>query len=318
MVPPRQARVILATRSRCVVVFLVAMAAGTLSGRTPSRGDERLKGIACRSVHLAYKAPESVAFANEVIVDESAPGTFFCVGGFRMGYFGIQELGDGRKVAFFSVWDPGSSDDPNEVAEDRRVSVLDQGEGDRIQRFGNEGTGAQSFLDLDWSLGTRYQFLVTARAEGDRTAFTAWIAEDEGPWRLMATFATLADGVMLQGLYAFVEDFQRDRISTTKTRRARFGTAWVLPRTGSWRPLDQATFTADSNPVTNIDAQVDGPRFSLATGGAIVNEHVPLGETMSLDSRPDRPLGTLDEIVKRSLLEDAVTEGHGASRASGP
>lgn len=36
--------------------------------------DERLKGIACRSVHLAYTAPEGVAFYNEVAVDRSAEG----------------------------------------------------------------------------------------------------------------------------------------------------------------------------------------------------------------------------------------------------
>ena len=32
-----------------------------------ARADERLEGIACRSVHLAYPGPEATAFANEII-----------------------------------------------------------------------------------------------------------------------------------------------------------------------------------------------------------------------------------------------------------
>lgn len=42
---------------------------------------ERLKDIACRCVHLAYDAPPGVAFHNEVTVDRSAPGTYFCACG---------------------------------------------------------------------------------------------------------------------------------------------------------------------------------------------------------------------------------------------
>src|SRR5262249_17752420 len=83
---------------------------------------------ACRSVHLHYPAPEAVAFCNEVTVDRSAPGTYFCACGFHMGYFGIQELGNGKKVVIFSVWEPGRQDDPKAVAEERRVRLVAKGE----------------------------------------------------------------------------------------------------------------------------------------------------------------------------------------------
>ena len=53
--------------------------------------DERLKGIACRSVHLGYPAAEGVSFYNEVTVEKSADGTYFMVCGWSKGYFGIQE-----------------------------------------------------------------------------------------------------------------------------------------------------------------------------------------------------------------------------------
>lgn len=119
----------------------------------PSFADEKLAGIACRSVHLAFNAPESVAFYNEVTVEKSAEGTYFCVCGFNQGYFGIQEQTKGKKVVIFSVWDPGQQDDPKTVAEDRRVKLISKDAEVRTGRFGNEGTGGQSFLDLDWSVG---------------------------------------------------------------------------------------------------------------------------------------------------------------------
>src|SRR5690606_8818475 len=78
----------------------------SLSSSLELRADERLEGIACRSVHLGYDAPEGDAFYTEIRVVSSAPGTYFCTNGFRMGYFGIQELANREKLVIFSVWDP--------------------------------------------------------------------------------------------------------------------------------------------------------------------------------------------------------------------
>src|SRR5258708_2106944 len=59
--------------------------------------DEKLKGIACRSVHLGYTVEAGTAFYVEATVKESADGTYFCAAGFNSGYFGIQQLGNGKK-----------------------------------------------------------------------------------------------------------------------------------------------------------------------------------------------------------------------------
>ena len=67
---------------------------------------------ACRSVHLWYTGPEAIAFYNEVTVEKSAPGTYFMACGFGGGYFGIQELGNGKKVVLFSVWEPDIGNNP--------------------------------------------------------------------------------------------------------------------------------------------------------------------------------------------------------------
>jgi hypothetical protein len=100
--------------------------------------DERLKGIACRSVHLRYAAPAGVAFYNEVTVAQSAPGTYFAVCGWDKGYYGMQQLGNGKKLLIFSVWDSGQND-PKAVAQERRVRLLHKDKAVRVGRIGGRG-----------------------------------------------------------------------------------------------------------------------------------------------------------------------------------
>src|SRR4051812_2652823 len=165
----------------------VALSLGLLLS-APLCGDEKLKGVACRSVHLSYPAPEGVAFYNEMTVEKSADGTYFMACGFSKGYFGIQEKADGKKVVIFSVWDPTAGDDPKKVKDELRVKTLHQGEGVRIGRFGNEGTGGQSFYDHDWKVGQTYRFYVTAKVDGQRTEYGAYFyLNDRKQWKHLAT-----------------------------------------------------------------------------------------------------------------------------------
>jgi hypothetical protein len=252
---------------------------------TSAAGDERLKDVACRSVHLWYKAPAAVAFYNEVTVEASAPGTYFAVCGWDKGYYGIQELGNGKKLLIFSVWDSGQ-DDPKAVAEERRVKLVHRDEKVRIGRFGGEGTGGQSFFDYDWKVGETYRFMVTARPDGERTEYGGYFyVPEEKAWKHLVTFSTITGGRNLGGYYSFVEDFKRDRVSATKARAARFGNAWVKPvGQGEWRFVTEARFTGDNNPATNIDASVVEGRFRLATGGGTENVGTKLGGSVALDN----------------------------------
>jgi hypothetical protein len=242
---------------------------------------------AARSVHLHYPAPASNLVYNEVTVEESRPGTYFCAIGFSGGYFGIQELGRGRgKVVLFSVWDPGAQDDPNAVPAERRVELLGKGEGVRTGRFGGEGTGGQSFFDHDWKLRETYRFLVQSRVEGDRTTYQAhFYLNPEKRWHHIATFRTLNKGAGLKGYYSFVEDFRRDGKSATESRSARFGNGWIRTPAGDWVALTRAQFTADQTPTLNINAEKAGDVFRLVTGGETRNE-TPLNTVLQ---RP--PLG---------------------------
>jgi hypothetical protein len=251
--------------------------------------DERLEGIACRSVHLAYAAPEGAAFYNEVVVEKSALGTYFCVCGFSHGYFGLQELASGKKLLIFSVWDPGEQNDPNAVKVEERVKLLYKDERIRVGRFGNEGTGGQSFYDYEWKLGEPYRFLVTAQRREARTEFTAWFyPPDERAWKKLVTFSTITGGKPLDGHYAFVEDFRRNRLSLTEARAARFGNGWVRDLGGKWRAIGQARFTADRNPARNIDAGQRDGWFFLLTGGETQNRGTKLGQQIELPAQAEK------------------------------
>ncbi len=263
---------------------------------------------AARSVHLGYPGPAGELFYNEAAVEESVPGTYFCAAGFAHGYFGIQELGNRKKVVIFSIWEPGEQNDPNIVAADRRVELLAKGEGVRTGRFGGEGTGGQSFYDYDWKLGETVRFLVRAQPEGKRTTFSAWFFHNgEKRWQPMATFRTLtatptAEASWLRGYYAFVEDFRRDGKSLTERRRARYGRGWVRTPKGEWVPLVQARFTGDSTPVENIDAGFKEGWYYLATGGETTS-------TRALRSMIDGKTEGKPPVDLPSLEVNVVPEG---------
>lgn len=274
---------------RTAPLMLMALAFWLLLAAVAARSqaDEKLFGIACRSVHFGYRTGPGDAFYNEVTVRSSAPGTFFMVCGWNAGYFGMQELDRGRKVLIFSVWDPGQGDDPNAVDPADRVKLIHQGEGVRVGRFGGEGTGGQSFLDFDWKNDETYRFMVRSRIDGVWTEYEGWFFDPErSAWRHLITFATRTGGKPLDGCYSFIEDFKRNRESTKLTRSALFGNGWYRDVEGNWNGITGAQFTGDGNPATNIDSRVEGDRFFLATGGEIENVGTKLWERLKLETSP--------------------------------
>lgn len=266
-------RAVLAVGAMAAGVTVVAAAAvESIGGKEPPR--------AARSVHLQWSAAESEAFLLELTVEQTTPGSFFMACGWSGGYFGIQELRDGKRVAIFSVWDPTKGDDPKAVRLEDRVESLHEGEGVRIKRFGGEGTGGQGMTDFAWAVGEPVRFLVRAEAHpgadgtpGGKTAYAGWIQEPRtGAWRHLVTFRTRNNGKLLRGLNSFVEDFRRDGKSVHDVRRARFGGGWVKAAGGGWTPLTAARFTASRalwEARDNIDAgaRESGDGYFLATGG---------------------------------------------------
>jgi hypothetical protein len=231
---------------------------------------------AARSVHLGWAAPEGTLFYLEMAVEQSTAGSYFMACGWNTGYFGIQELEGGRKVALFSVWDPTEGDDPGVVKSEDRVEVLHAAEMVRIRRFGGEGTGGQCMLDFPWKIGETHRFLVQTVVEGDKTRYAGYLYfPDSGRWHHLVTFRTRTGGQPLKGYYSFVEDFRRDGESPKEVRKARFMNGWVQTVKGEWVSLTRARFTASGaewESKENINAGISGSSFFLATGGGTRQE----------------------------------------------
>ena len=260
---------------------------------------------ACRSVHLWWQLEkklvkdadqplEAEAFYNELTVEKSTRGSYFMACGFSKGYFGIQELGNGKKVVLFSIWEPGKQNNPNATPEERRVKEIASGNGVRVKRFGGEGTGGQSFFDYEWKIGESVRFVVFAKPDGpDRTQFAGYFyVPQESRWQHMATFSTLANGHLLRGYYSFVEDFLRNGRSAQIVHRANFGNTWILAKSqgdATWLPLTRTRFTADRTPTENIDSGALDDRVFLQTGGETKNENTKLRESTELSTAERRP-----------------------------
>ncbi|MSU28427.1 MAG: DUF3472 domain-containing protein [Pedosphaera sp.] len=251
------------------------------------------KPRAARSIHLGFPAPDATAFYNEAVVDESVNGSYFMACGWNTGYFGIQQIGSTtNKVVIFSVWDPTKGDDAKAVPLEQRVEVLFEGEGVKVNRFGGEGTGGKSMFPHAWKIGETNRFLVEAKVEGEKTAYTGWFfLNEKREWKRLVTFRTKTGGKPLRGLYSFVEDFRRDTKSATEAHSARFGHGWVQTLAGDWQPLAKARFTA-SNAKTEaketINAGVRDGWFFLTTGGATkqVQELNQVIENSATSTRP--------------------------------
>ena len=264
--------------------------------------DAELVKRQCRSIHLGYQTPKAKCAYIEVVPEKTAPGTYFCALCFDMGYFGIQDLGDGKKIALFSVWEAGDPFDfkarPDQIPADKRVGLLEKGEGVIDGRFGGEGTGGQSKLPFEWEIGKPVKFFVQAKPVGEFTEFTGHIFDPAlKQWRLMAIFRTHSKGISLQGLCSFVEDFRRDYESAKIIHRASYGNGWILDLEGKWQPMTRARFTGDVTPSTNIDAGPIPNGFFLQTGGATENKTIKLWETMTCEAKGEHPQG-LDKLIR--------------------
>ena len=260
--------------------------------------------ISARSVHMWHPTPDVEWVYGEVTVEKSVPGSYFAAICFSCGYCGIQELYDGKKVAIFSVWDPGDPFDfkakADGVDEKVRTKNLYAGEGVTISRFGGEGTGGKSLMPFDWKIGETYRFALHAKQDGDyRTAFSAYLFRD-GAWFKIATFTTLQTkgAHAIKNVYSFVEDFRRNEESRGQVRRARFTNFFAKPIGGEWKAIEDGRFTADKNPIMTIDAEVVENGFALTTGGDTENINIKLlaGAKTTVGPRPE-PCCALDALV---------------------
>lgn len=237
---------------------------------------EQLTGIAARSVHLYYHTQPASAALVRMKIEQSTGGSYFMACGWHEGYFGVQELPNGRKVALFSVWD-SAEDNPQKTPDDQRVQTLYRHPDARMNRFGGEGSGGHIMYPLDWKIGDTLQLLVAAWPCGDRTAYAGYIQPaGTNAWIHLVTFSKPTPKHDLRDVHSFVEDFLRNRASVGVPRRASFGPVWTRGMDGAWQEVRTATFTADQNRSDRIDAGIANGAFYLATGGDTSNTGVPV------------------------------------------
>ncbi len=279
-----------------------ALALAPLAAQADRNSDywapENMAKRQCTSVHLGYRPtlPSHTAAYTEVVIEKSAPGTYFAANNFTAGYIGFQELiapnGErGKRVAIFSIWDArDSGDNPHAAAEEDRAKLIQRGEGVDIARFGGEGTGGRSMRPFPWKEGEVLRTLVIEKPDGEHFRQIAGYIFDPatGKWELMSCWRIQALTRGLGGGCGFVEDFCRNVESKAHERRATFGPAYRWAN-DKWYQADVFTFTKDGNPNMEINCRRNAVRgyYSLATGGTISPDaDFPVFASRKLDPMP--------------------------------
>ena len=222
------------------------------TGKTYFVKDDFYWGRRGPSVHLSYELPQDdmdvLWFYNEITVPDGNDviGSYFMANGFAEGYFGIQVNSATERRILFSVWSPFKTDDPSKVPDDHRIKLLSKGENVHTGKFGNEGSGGQSYRKFNWKSGTTYRFLLKGQPAGSNsTDYAAYFyAPEIGTWELIASFRRPKTDTYLTRPHSFLENF----ITGTGqfSRKGMYSNQWVYDTAGMWHELTKAKFTADA------------------------------------------------------------------------
>ncbi len=257
------------------------------------------------SVHLGYVFPrENVEwFYNEVVVPEEGdiPSSYYMVCGFGEGYFGMQNNTPHRRRVLFSVWSPYETDNAAEIPDSLRVTLLKKGEGVKVQDFGNEGSGGQSYMHYDWKAGEVCRFLMGIKPDGNgNTIYTAYFFDNaQGKWRLVASFRRPEISTWYTGAHSFLENF--NPVMGYINRKACYGNQWVRTADGKWLPVTKARFTCDATGRNkhrlDYAGGVEGENFFLTMGGFFdnyMNADTDLQRKGNTTVAPDIDFSTLE------------------------
>lgn len=213
------------------------------------------------SVHLSYQKPKEagdiVWFYNEITVPEGNDvlGSYYMANGFGEGYFGMQVNSKTERRFLFSVWSPFKTDDPSSIPKDKRITLLKKGKNVTTGKFGNEGSGGQSYRKYYWKTGNTYKFLLKGKPSiNNSTDYTAYIfAPEIGKWELIASFRRPKTSTYLTRPHSFLENFSTQM--GDESRKAIYTNQWVYDTNNTWHEIVKAKFTADAT--ARKDARLD-------------------------------------------------------------
>lgn len=257
------------------------------------------------SVHLGYVLPkENVEwFYNEVVVPEDGdvPGSYYMACGFGQGYFGIQNNSPHKRRVLFSVWSPYETDNPADIPDSLRVTLVKKGENTTVNDFGNEGSGGQSYIHYDWKAGERCRFLMGVKPDGNgNTIYTAYFFDNnKGKWSLIASFRRPQTTTWYKGAHSFLENFSP--VMGYVNRKAYYTNQWACTADGRWLPVSKARFTCDTtgSKAMRLDytGGIDGDSFFLSMGG-FFDEYMKYGTYFERNGNktecPDIDFSTLE------------------------
>lgn len=257
------------------------------------------------SVHLGYILPKEDVewFYNEVTVPEEGdiPSSYYMACGFGQGYFGMQNNSPHKRKVLFSVWSPYETDNASEIPDSLRVVLLKKGENVKVQDFGNEGSGGQSYMHYDWKAGERCRFLMGVRPDGNgNTVYTAYFFDNaKGKWSLVASFRRPEITTWYTGAHSFLENF--NPVMGYINRKACYGNQWARTVDGKWVPVTKARFTCDATghhkQRLDFSGGVEGDSFFLTMGG-FFNDYLNSGTTFeragNVTEAPEIDFSTLE------------------------
>ncbi|MBQ8449700.1 MAG: DUF3472 domain-containing protein [Bacteroidaceae bacterium] len=228
------------------------------------------------SVHLGYALPagEDIEwFYNELVVPEEGdiPSSYYMACGFGQGYFGMQNNTPHKRRVLFSVWSPYETDNAAEIPDSLRVVLLKKGADVKVQDFGNEGSGGQSFMHYDWKAGERCRFLMGVRPDKKgNTVYTAYFYDNnKGKWSLVASFRRTKITTWYNNAHSFIENF--NPVMGYINRKAYYSNQWARTTDGRWIPVTKARFTCDATGHQEMRLDYtggsDGEKFFLSMGG---------------------------------------------------
>lgn len=257
------------------------------------------------SVHLNYSLPNEKIewFYNEIVVPEEGdiPSSYYMACGFGEGYFGIQNNSPYPRRVLFSVWSPYVTDNPSEIPDSMRVSLVKKGANVKTNDFGNEGSGGQSYMHYDWKPGERCRFLMGVKPDGQgNTVYTAYFFDNtKNKWSLVASFRRPKTSTWYTHAYSFLENF--DPIMGYINRKAYYDNQWARTTDGRWIPVTKARFTCDATGRQKMRQDYTGgledKRFFLSMGG-FFDEYMTHGtyfeRTSNTTEEPDINFSTLE------------------------
>lgn len=283
-------------------------------------------------------------------------GTYAMALGVLNGYMGIQMNGyanDGspRHDVLFSMWDDGSTDEDPNLPEYMRAGAVDWDPLTTTNRFGNEGTGVQTYRKGPyWTPGKYVQFITNCRPEttsyttevnGKPTVHTqhnmlvsAWFnALDGKGWQYMATVRKRNSTTYFDAWYSFLENYnastgQANRIAYYRNgyMRARSNGKWYYRNSVGFGHTDGGDNTGARTDYGQ--GTTDNPAdhtFFMQTGGytstnktkttvALATDYTPV-DTINITPLNDRVLTAIANekarIEKEQLFVDNLMDKTG-------